>query len=97
MERCGQRGIKPHPARYPIQVPRFFIRYLTDPGDLVLDPFAGSNTTGQACEEEGRRWVAVERERDYLVGSQIRFEPGGEPGGKKRKPKKEDGGLFLFQ
>ena len=40
----------------------------------MLDPFAGSNTTGQACEEEGRRWIAVERERAYLEGSRFRFE-----------------------
>ena len=76
MERCKEGKIKPHPARYPVQLPSFFIRFLTDPGDVVLDPFAGSNTTGQACEEEGRRWIAIEREREYLLGSQIRFQPG---------------------
>jgi site-specific DNA-methyltransferase (cytosine-N4-specific) len=76
LERCKVQGIKPHPARFPVQLPTFFIRYLTDPGDLVFDPFAGSNTTGQACELEGRNWIATERERDYLVGSQFRFEEG---------------------
>jgi site-specific DNA-methyltransferase (cytosine-N4-specific) len=74
MERCNARGIKPHPARFPVQLPIFFLRFLTDAGDLVLDPFAGSNTTGQACEEEARNWIAIERKREYLVGSQIRFE-----------------------
>jgi DNA modification methylase len=74
LERCKEHDIKPHPARFPVQLPTFFLRYLTDPGDLVLDPFAGSNTTGQACEEEGRRWVAVERERAYLESSRFRFE-----------------------
>src|SRR5260370_10247586 len=48
MERCQQQGIKPHPARFPVQLPAFFLRFLTDPGDLILDPFAGSNTTGRA-------------------------------------------------
>jgi DNA modification methylase len=74
LERCKEHDIKPHPARFPVQLPTFFLRYLTDPGDLVLDPFAGSNTTGQACEEEGRRWIAIERERAYLEGSRFRFE-----------------------
>jgi site-specific DNA-methyltransferase (cytosine-N4-specific) len=76
LERCNETGQKPHPARFPIQLPIFFIRFLTDPGDLALDPFAGSNTTGAACEEEGRKWLAIEKNRDYLVASQFRFEPG---------------------
>jgi DNA modification methylase len=45
-------GIKPHPARFPPPLPRFFVRFLTSPGDLVLDPFTGSNTTGGVCEQE---------------------------------------------
>jgi site-specific DNA-methyltransferase (cytosine-N4-specific) len=71
---CKQRGIKPHPARFPIQLPTFFVRYLTDPGDLVLDPFAGSNTTGEACERENRRWIACEMNEAYLEGGRLRFE-----------------------
>jgi site-specific DNA-methyltransferase (cytosine-N4-specific) len=47
MEACKKTGIKTHPARFPIQIPLFFVRFLTDPSDLVLDPFAGSNTTGK--------------------------------------------------
>jgi len=74
MERCEQEGIKPHPARFPHQLPSFFVRFLTDPGDLVLDPFAGSNTTGQVCEQEGRKWIAIERDEEYLKASQFRFE-----------------------
>jgi site-specific DNA-methyltransferase (cytosine-N4-specific) len=74
MERCKQEGIKPHPAKFPIQLPSFFVRFLTDPGDLVLDPFAGSNTTGRACEDDGRRWISVDRERRYLKASRFRFE-----------------------
>jgi len=74
MSRCQQTQIKPHPARFPIQLPTFFIRFLTDPLDLVLDPFAGSNTTGEAAEREGRRWLAFEREESYLRGSIFRFE-----------------------
>ncbi len=75
MERCKAEGIKPHPARFPHQLPSFFVRFLTNPGDLVLDPFAGSNTTGQVCEQEGRTWIAIERDPEYLKASQFRFEP----------------------
>ncbi len=74
MERCKETGQKPHPARFPIQLPLFFIRFLTDENDLVLDPFAGSNTTGEACEELTRHWLAVEHNPEYLEGSRFRFE-----------------------
>ncbi len=66
---CRQRGLKPHPARFPVGLPAFFIRFLTDPGDLVLDPFAGSLTTGEAAEALGRRWVCVEKEAEYVLGA----------------------------
>jgi DNA modification methylase len=75
LSRCNETGRKPHPARFPAPVPQFFVRFLTDPGDLVMDPFAGSNTTGQMCEAEGRRWLAVECDREYLETSRFRFEP----------------------
>lgn len=74
LEACKKTGTKPHPARFPIQVPSFFIRFLTDPLDLVLDPFAGSNTTGEACEREHRKWMAIELNEAYLEGSRFRFE-----------------------
>ncbi len=70
---CRQRGLKPHPARFPVGLPAFFIRFLTDPGDLVLDPFAGSLTTGEAAEALGRRWVCVEKEAEYVLGGIGRF------------------------
>lgn len=74
LEACKRTGIKPHPARFPIQLPSFFIRFLTDPLDLVLDPFAGSNTTGEACEREHRKWMAIELNEAYLEGSRFRFD-----------------------
>jgi len=70
---CKLLGREGHPARFPGDLPRFFIRFLTDPGDLVLDIFSGSNTTGQVSEELGRRWLSVEIERDYAVLSAARF------------------------
>ena len=73
---CKERGIKPHPARYPEQLVKFFVDFLTVKGDLVVDPFAGSNVTGAVCDQTGRRWVASEIESKYVEGSMIRFEIG---------------------
>lgn len=71
---CRDRQIQPHPARMPPGLAEFFIRLLTDPGDIVLDPFAGSNTTGAAAERLGRRWLSFEPMMEYVRGSQGRFE-----------------------
>ncbi len=65
--------MKPHPARMPSGLAEFFINFLTDPGDLVLDPFAGSNTTGSVAERLGRRWLSIESVLDYARGSRGRF------------------------
>ena len=65
---------KIHPARFPSELPRFFIDFLTDRDDLVLDPFAGSNTTGYVAERLGRRWIAAERNPEYVSDSSLRFE-----------------------
>lgn len=74
LRRCTEAGIKPHPARFPVEFPRFFIDFLTEPGDIVLDPFAGSNTTGQAADLLKRRWLSFEIDRTYLEGSVYRFQ-----------------------
>ncbi|HXP59492.1 MAG TPA: site-specific DNA-methyltransferase [Dongiaceae bacterium] len=74
LRRCAEETIKPHPARFPVQLPEFFIRFLTDEGDLVLDPFAGSCTTGEAAERLHRKWMAFELLPDYLAGARFRFE-----------------------
>jgi DNA modification methylase len=73
IQACKERGIKVHPARFPAALPDFFIRLLTRPGDLVVDPFAGSNTTGRQAEDLGRRWLAFELEDQYLRSSALRF------------------------
>ena len=72
-ERCKETGVKIHPARFPAALPEFFIKLLTEEGDIVLDPFAGSNTTGAVAERLNRRWVAVEKVETYLRASQLRF------------------------
>jgi DNA modification methylase len=68
-----RRGHKIHPARFPAALPEFFVRFLTEKGNKVLDPFAGSNTTGQVAERLGRRWIAIEKDRTYAEDSQLRF------------------------
>ena len=73
-ERCKQSSSKIHPARFPTALPEFFLKLLTDEGDIVLDPFAGSNTTGAVAERLGRRWIAVEKVESYLAASKHRFD-----------------------
>ena len=70
---CAKRGFKPHPARYPAELPEYFIRMLTEPGDMVVDPFAGSCVTGEVCERTKRRWTCIELWRDYCEASLGRF------------------------
>lgn len=67
-------GRKIHPARFPAELPRFFINFLTKPDDLVLDPFAGSNTTGYVAESLNRQWIAVEISKEYAEDSLLRFQ-----------------------
>jgi len=70
---CRKRKIGPHPARYPIKLPSFFIKFLTNKGDLVFDPFGGSNVTGEAAERLKRRWITFEVVPEYLEASKFRF------------------------
>jgi site-specific DNA-methyltransferase (cytosine-N4-specific) len=73
LKMCKKNNIKPHPARYPKGLPKFFIEFLTELGDLVFDPFGGSNVTGQVAQELKRKWVSFEIIENYLIGSQYRF------------------------
>lgn len=70
---CAAHGFKVHPARFPSALPEFFIRLLTEPRDVVLDPFSGSNTTGHVAEGLERRWISVERDSTYVESSRLRF------------------------
>ena len=79
LKSCRGSGITPHPARYPISLPEFFIKFLTDEKDVVLDPFGGSNATGRAAENLRRYWISFEKEQKYLEGSKFRFESAGDP------------------
>jgi DNA modification methylase len=71
---CKEHELKYHPARMPIGVAEFFVKFLTETNDLVMDPFAGSNTTGAAAEGLKRRWIAIESDDDYIEGSCGRFD-----------------------
>ena len=70
---CQDNAITEHPAQYPRGIPGFFIRMLTDPGDLVLDPFAGSCVTGEVAESMGRTWACCEIRPDYVEAATARF------------------------
>ncbi len=66
---CKEKGLEPHPARFPAELPEYFVRMLTDPGDLVVDPFGGSCVTGEVCERLDRGWVCSELVEDDLKGA----------------------------
>lgn len=72
--RCREENVDPHPARFPAALPEFVINLCTEEGDLVLDPFAGSNMTGFVAERLNRKWLAFEMREEYLLGSKFRFE-----------------------
>ena len=70
---CKELGIERHPARFPSELPAFFIKMLTDEDDVVLDIFGGSNTTGFTAEALRRKWITFEINHDYLSSSVFRF------------------------
>lgn len=82
---CRANNLPVHPARFPARLPEYFIRMLTDEGDLVVDPFGGSCVTGEVAESLRRKWVCCELNEDYLKGALSRF-----VGLKPRLPKTDD-------
>ncbi|MEO6452840.1 MAG: site-specific DNA-methyltransferase [Ginsengibacter sp.] len=70
---CKKLNLKAHPARFPSKLPEFFINFLTEPGDVVLDIFAGSNTTGCTAEQLKRRWLSFDNTPEYVAMSIFRF------------------------
>jgi site-specific DNA-methyltransferase (cytosine-N4-specific) len=70
---CKEHDLKPHPARFPRALPEFFIKFLTDPGDLVVDIFGGSGTTGEVAEVLGRSWKTIDISEEYVQSSIFRF------------------------
>jgi DNA modification methylase len=72
-ERARELGLLAHGATFPLELARKFILFMTEVGQLVVDPFFGSNTTGLAADQEGRPWVAMDLCYDYVRGSAERF------------------------
>ena len=70
---CKELGLERHPARFPTDLPAFFINMLTDEEDVVLDIFGGSNTTGFTAEALKRKWLTFEMNPEYLASSVLRF------------------------
>ena len=73
MKLVKKEGLPVHPARFPTSFADFFIRFLTEEGGLVCDPFAGSNTTGFVAEKLNRKWVGVEMSEEYCAGAALRW------------------------
>jgi len=70
---CKLLDILPHPARFPKSLPEFFIQFLTEPGDLVVDIFGGSCTSGESAEQNRRRWITIDLNIDYVKAGAFRF------------------------
>ena len=73
LKACKTLGLPTHPARFPSDLPEFFIKFLTDENDIVFDPFGGSCVTAAMAEKLNRRWITSEIKEDYLKGAQYRF------------------------
>jgi site-specific DNA-methyltransferase (cytosine-N4-specific) len=71
---CKTHGIKPHPAPMQKKLVEWFLEFLTDENDLVLDPFGGSNMTGSVAEALNRKWASIEPTENYIAGSLGRFD-----------------------
>ena len=70
---CAEHQLAPHPARFPSALPEFFIRMLTNKGDIVFDPFGGSCVTGETAERLGRKWTCCDLDEGYVKGAKGRF------------------------
>ncbi len=74
LEKCKENGLDIHPARMASAIPEFFIKFLTQENDIVLDCFGGSNTTGAMAEKLNRQWITIELDSTYYKGSKFRFQ-----------------------
>lgn len=67
------QGLKAHGAPMPVALAKFLIEFLSEPGDMIADPFGGSFTTAKAAELLGRRWLSTECMAEYIIGGATRF------------------------
>jgi site-specific DNA-methyltransferase (cytosine-N4-specific) len=73
LTKCREKDITPHPARMSGGLVNFFIQFLTDQDDIVLDPFGGSNTTGYCAEKLKRKWLSFELDDGYIKQAILRM------------------------
>ena len=73
MRLCKLFGLQPHPARFPRALPEFCVKFITAPDDMVVDIFGGSGTTGEVCEQLGRKWKTIDLDPSYVRASAFRF------------------------
>ncbi len=73
LKTCREKNIIPHPARMSGGLVNFFIEFLTDEDDIILDPFSGSNTSGYCAEKLNRNWISFEIMQEYINQAIIRF------------------------
>lgn len=97
MDRAGSK----HPTVKPVDLMQYLCRLITPPGGVVLDPFAGSGSTGEAAWREGFRCVLIEREEEYAedIRERLRLADQGTAAKKRAIAKKKHGdksigGLF---
>ncbi len=69
-------GTKDHPTEKPVELMRIFIENSSDSGNIVLDPFMGSGSTGVACMETGRRFIGIEIDETYFRKAHARIKQG---------------------
>lgn len=79
IRRCKENGMQLHPARFPSAFAEFFIRFLTNEGDAILDPFGGSGSSAEAAEKMRRYWTTIEIEEEYIRGAKMRFTEDDQP------------------
>jgi modification methylase len=72
-ERIRKDGIKAHPTQKPEALLYRVVLATTNKGDVVLDPFFGTGTTGAVARRLGREWIGIERERDYIAVAEERI------------------------
>ncbi|SDG32684.1 DNA methyltransferase [Halorientalis regularis] len=74
LQMCREAGRDWHPARFPRKLVEYLVPRVSNPGDVILDPFAGSNVVGAVAAEHNREWIAIDTNRDYLETSEFRFQ-----------------------
>ncbi len=72
-ERLKRDGVKVHPTQKPEALLYRVLLACTKPGDVVLDPFFGTGTTGAVAKRLGRRWIGIEREGEYVSAATQRI------------------------